>query len=398
MKLPQNAAKISCNHILGYSGHLHHLRNAAAQAVTKELISTYSPSTIYVWTGLEPINSSAALTDKNNWAHYYRDGTFVSAANLSWASGDPATNKRVVHRPTDDVFITQVESNNFYYICEYEEALKQPVTDLEKKCFNLTSSFKTLFVNDACYVVHTETKTYNDSKVSCKDISGYNGYLPYPRTMSELWIASAVPNAAGLSWTRLGIAHKNASSTDAYNGYYYTTSTNQSILTTFLPWATGQPGIGDYHAVAVKPDTYPLSFGVVMFTTLYPFLCQYDYTTTTSTTTPTTTTSTTTPTTTTSTTGTCAPAPVPTITGSATSWFYRYTFGHFTNPSYILNESTASQSMCLIMCQRNELCFGYTYNSGTSNCQLLAIIANELGCSSQLTVDSQFETFIHERQ
>uniref|UniRef100_A0A914XSA4 C-type lectin domain-containing protein n=1 Tax=Plectus sambesii TaxID=2011161 RepID=A0A914XSA4_9BILA len=188
-----SAAKLSCNHYLGYSGHLYHIRNAAVQAVTKQLISTYSLATDYIWTGSETINSSAALTDKNNWAHYYRDGTFVSGTNLPWATGYPSTNNRAFYRSTDDRIFPQAEASTSFYICEYEEALKQPVTDLEQKCVNLkNSSVLTSFVNDACYVLQPAvTKNYNDSKVSCNALSGYNGHLAHIRTMEELWIAEA---------------------------------------------------------------------------------------------------------------------------------------------------------------------------------------------------------------
>uniref|UniRef100_A0A914X4C3 C-type lectin domain-containing protein n=1 Tax=Plectus sambesii TaxID=2011161 RepID=A0A914X4C3_9BILA len=268
-------AKLLCNHYFGYSGHLYHIRNAAAQAVTKELISTYSNANDKIFTGLEPINESAALNDQNNWAHYYRDGTFVSATNLPWAPGQPSTNNRVYYQPSSDKIFTQAEPTTSFYICEYEEALKQPVTDLEQKCFNLMiGSDFTWFVNDVCYVLQAAvSKTYNNAKVSCNAFSGYYGHLTHIRTMEEVWMADALRTATGVTYARLGIEQTNLSSTNASIGWYLTTPTNQSMPATFLPWASSNP-TANKRTVAVSSG-YRKIFVTVDNATAYPFLCQY---------------------------------------------------------------------------------------------------------------------------
>uniref|UniRef100_A0A914V2W7 C-type lectin domain-containing protein n=1 Tax=Plectus sambesii TaxID=2011161 RepID=A0A914V2W7_9BILA len=232
-----------------------------------------------MWTGLEPINSSAALNDKNNWAHYFRNGTFVSPTYRPWQSGQPTTNtanNRVYYDPYYDTISNIAENVAYFYICEYEEALKQPVTDLEKKCVNLTSSSVfTSFVNDVCYVLQPAVaKFYNDAKVACNALNGYDGHLAYVRTMEELWIAEALRAAANVFIVRLGIAQTNTSSTDPYTGWYLTTPTNPLELTTFLPWATSYPTTG-MRTIGVTVG-YPKSFASLGVNTAYPFICQYE--------------------------------------------------------------------------------------------------------------------------
>uniref|UniRef100_A0A914WLP9 C-type lectin domain-containing protein n=1 Tax=Plectus sambesii TaxID=2011161 RepID=A0A914WLP9_9BILA len=88
----QHSAKLSCNHYLGYAGHLVHIKSAGVQAAVKQAMTNYPNTTIpYIWTGLELINSSAAFPDSNNWGHYYRDGTFVTPTYLPWNTGQPIT-------------------------------------------------------------------------------------------------------------------------------------------------------------------------------------------------------------------------------------------------------------------------------------------------------------------
>uniref|UniRef100_A0A914WMR9 C-type lectin domain-containing protein n=1 Tax=Plectus sambesii TaxID=2011161 RepID=A0A914WMR9_9BILA len=279
----QNFAKLSCNHYLGYSGHLFHIKNAAAQATAKELISNYSSADDKVYTGLEPINSSAPFTDQNNWGHYYRDGTFVSATNLPWAPSQPTTNtayNRVYYQPSSDKIYTLAETTTYFCICEFEEALKQPVTDLEQKCSNFKTGPNTFtsFVNDVCYVIQIGvTKNYNDAKVSCNAFSGYYGRLAHIRTMSDLWIADTIRSAARVPYARLGMEQTDLSSTNASIGWYLTTPTNQSMPATFLPWAASNPVVAK-RSIAVTTG-YPKIFATVDSATAYPSICQYGRTT-----------------------------------------------------------------------------------------------------------------------
>uniref|UniRef100_A0A914VK93 C-type lectin domain-containing protein n=1 Tax=Plectus sambesii TaxID=2011161 RepID=A0A914VK93_9BILA len=311
-------AKTLCNHYLGYSGHLVHIKNAAVKDVLKQLMTTYNSTAINIaWTGLELLNSSTATNDSNNWGYYYRNGTYFSQTYIPWAATEPraeSNRSRGYYISNTDRMHTTSLDQVAYIACEYEEALKQPVTDLEEKCVNLTSSFKTLFVSDVCYVLNTVNKNYNSAKVACNNLSGYKGHLAHVRTMGELWIAETLRAAANVLYARLGIEQTNTSSTDPYNGWYLTTPTDQPVLTTFLPWATSYPAAGG-PTIAMTVG-FPNSLITIANTTAYTFICQYDSMTTTTSTTTTSTTSTTT-TTTTTTTGTCAPAPAPTTTGSA---------------------------------------------------------------------------------
>uniref|UniRef100_A0A914XJ70 C-type lectin domain-containing protein n=1 Tax=Plectus sambesii TaxID=2011161 RepID=A0A914XJ70_9BILA len=84
-------AKLSCNHILGYSGHLAHMKNAAGQAAVLELANTYTgaPGDCY-WMGMEIINGTVATNISTNWGNYYRNGTFVTSTYFAWDSGQPS--------------------------------------------------------------------------------------------------------------------------------------------------------------------------------------------------------------------------------------------------------------------------------------------------------------------
>uniref|UniRef100_A0A914VZN8 C-type lectin domain-containing protein n=1 Tax=Plectus sambesii TaxID=2011161 RepID=A0A914VZN8_9BILA len=368
---PHGAAKASCNHYLGYSGHLVHIRSAAVKAVVKQAMNNYIPAgTTTVWTGLQLKNSSAVTTDINNWGSYYRNGTSVTPTYLPWQSGQPstaATNNRAYYGSAGDGIVNAAETGTYPYVCEYEEALKQPVTDLEKKCANLTSSFKTLFVNDICFVMHPETKYYSDAKVACNDISGYNGHLAHARTMGDLWVVNALVLVSPLTVARLGIEHTNTSSTDMTSGWYLTTPTNQSELATFLPWLPSTP-LPVRHSLAVRPD-YP-NFVMNIYTTeLYPFICQYEA---------------------------MASSATTTGGGRAVSKFNHYSLGYFSNNYYWIKRSTVPLYLCINMCHTNNLCRGFSYSSGTSDCQLLAVNASSVPYSSQLTADNQYTTAVRE--
>uniref|UniRef100_A0A914X342 Apple domain-containing protein n=1 Tax=Plectus sambesii TaxID=2011161 RepID=A0A914X342_9BILA len=262
----------------------------------------------------------------------------------------------------------------------------------------MSGSVLTSFVNDLCYVLQPAvSKSYNDAKVSCNAISGYNGHLAHIRSMNELWIAEAFRLAGGASTLRIGIEQTNLSSTDPTSGWFLTTPTNESVPTTFLPWATS-PTAGS-RTIAVTTG-YPKPFATVDSNTVYPFICQYGNTTTI--TTPTTTTTRamttraacTTPLTTTA--GGTGTTTATTNAGRTASSFNHYRFGYFTNTCYWLDQLTVSYSKCLNMCHRNNLCFGLSYNAGTSDCQLLAITASASPYWFELTADKQYETLIRE--
>uniref|UniRef100_A0A914XRH3 C-type lectin domain-containing protein n=1 Tax=Plectus sambesii TaxID=2011161 RepID=A0A914XRH3_9BILA len=225
------------------------------------------------WTGMELMNQSVAMSNNNNWGNYYRNGTFVITTYLPWEplfSLGSSTNNRVAFLPLTGNIYTSADGNR-PTVCEYEEALKQPVTDLEQNCVNLTSSFFTSFVNGICYVMHPETKTYNNAKMACNDLSDHKGHLVHVRTIGELWVADALRAAAGVTYARIGIEQTNPSSTDPTTGWYLTTPTSPSVLTTYLPWVTA-PTTG-MRTIAVTTG-YPKTFNAVANTTLYPFICQ----------------------------------------------------------------------------------------------------------------------------
>uniref|UniRef100_A0A914VYY0 C-type lectin domain-containing protein n=1 Tax=Plectus sambesii TaxID=2011161 RepID=A0A914VYY0_9BILA len=302
----QDAAKESCNHYPGYSGHLVHIRNAAVKAAVKQLMTkSGASSSSCAFTAMELVNSSVSPTLTTNWANYYRDGTFVSLSYLPWSPSQPSTstaNKRAMYCNYDDGIHTCGTNDAKYYVCEYEEALWQPVTDLEQKCVALASSLNPSFINGVCYALRTTYSNYNNAKKLCKDINGYDGHLAHVRTISELWVAEAFRTASNANYLWLGIEQTDLSSTDMYNGWYFTTPTGPSELTTYLPWATSYPAASK-RAIGMTAG-YPKSFATLSSSDDYnPFLCQYGNTTakTTTTTSTTTTATTTKPTTTIST-------------------------------------------------------------------------------------------------
>jgi hypothetical protein len=65
-----------------------------------------------------------------------------------------------------------------------EEQYAHSVTPLEQMC-NATN-FTHIFVNNKCYTMHTELKTYLAAKSSCNDFPGISGYLAQPRNSSDL--------------------------------------------------------------------------------------------------------------------------------------------------------------------------------------------------------------------
>uniref|UniRef100_A0A914WDQ0 C-type lectin domain-containing protein n=1 Tax=Plectus sambesii TaxID=2011161 RepID=A0A914WDQ0_9BILA len=320
----QDVAKTSCNHYLGYAGHLVHIRSTGIQAAVKQLMNSYSSTITNVWTAMELINSSVSTNVNTNWGNYYRNGTFVSPTYLSWAPNQPSTYismNRVLYNSTIDKMFSAAGSNSYPFVCEYEEALKQLVTDLETKCVALTNPLYPWFVDDICYLMHDKDMNYTDAKVGCNALNGYNGHLAHVRSINELWVTEALRNVAGATRARIGIEQTDLSSSDAYNGWYLTTPTDQPVPTTYLPWATSNP-VADEHTIGMKAG-YPKSFETLLPPTKAPFICQYASVTTTTTTmtTPTTTkttttTSTITPTTTKSTT-TTPTTTTPTVTSTA---------------------------------------------------------------------------------
>uniref|UniRef100_A0A914USY8 C-type lectin domain-containing protein n=1 Tax=Plectus sambesii TaxID=2011161 RepID=A0A914USY8_9BILA len=267
-------ARLACNHILGYSGHLAHMRNAAGQAAVLELANTYTgaPGDCY-WMGMELINASVATNTSTNWGNYYRNGTFVTPTYFAWDSGQPSTStgyNRVAYCKTANKLYSRSPGDSYSSLCEYEEAMKQPVTDLEQKCAALGSSFQISFVDGICYVLHPETKSYNDAKIACNDLSGYIGHLAHVSTLGQLYIASILRSAAGAGYVRIGIEQTNPASTDPTTGWYLTTPTSPSVLTTYLPWAASNPTAGK-RTIAMAGG-YPNSFNAVANTTLCSFL------------------------------------------------------------------------------------------------------------------------------
>uniref|UniRef100_A0A914VJ02 C-type lectin domain-containing protein n=1 Tax=Plectus sambesii TaxID=2011161 RepID=A0A914VJ02_9BILA len=291
-------------------------------------------------------------------------------------------------------------------------------TDLEQKCANVTSYSATWFVNGVCYVYHGKDGTlYQDAKVSCNDINGYNGHLPHVSNMAELSALNAIVQSTPLYGAWLGIERLDTTSSDLNQGWYLTTPTDPPVPTTFLPWSTINPP-NSASRVAWVFSVFPGTIQATNNFINYPVLCRYDNKTATTTTTPTissttttkpiTTTTTTTSTTTTTISRAACTTPLTTTAGGTgtttattyaeriTSTFNHYRFGYFKNTCYWLDQLTVTFSKCLNMCHENNLCFGFSYNAGTSDCQLLAIIASASPYWFELTADKQYETVVRE--
>jgi hypothetical protein len=67
-----------------------------------------------------------------------------------------------------------------------EEGNYHSVTPLEQLCNAIT--FAHIFVNNKCFTLHPELKTYLSAKSSCTDLPGISGYLAQPRNSSDLSI------------------------------------------------------------------------------------------------------------------------------------------------------------------------------------------------------------------
>uniref|UniRef100_A0A914XS94 Apple domain-containing protein n=1 Tax=Plectus sambesii TaxID=2011161 RepID=A0A914XS94_9BILA len=71
-------------------------------------------------------------------------------------------------------------------------------------------------------------------------------------------------------------------------------------------------------------------------------------------------------------------------------------FGYFKNSLYILQETTTNLDMCVYMCHVRPACYGLSYKSTTSTCQLHAAPANSIFFASKLTVDSQYKLLVRQ--
>jgi hypothetical protein len=78
-----------------------------------------------------------------------------------------------------------------------EEGNYHPVTPLEILCNGL--SLYHIFVNNKCYTLHPELKTYLAAKSSCTDLHGISGYLAQPRNSYDLNILDNLLLASCLS-------------------------------------------------------------------------------------------------------------------------------------------------------------------------------------------------------
>uniref|UniRef100_A0A914X2R8 C-type lectin domain-containing protein n=1 Tax=Plectus sambesii TaxID=2011161 RepID=A0A914X2R8_9BILA len=79
-------AKVSCEHYLGYSGHLVFIRSVTVQNTLKQLIKNNSVSNVYV--SYEHTNTTGLRN--NSWFYAYTNGSTITASFLPWKTGFPS--------------------------------------------------------------------------------------------------------------------------------------------------------------------------------------------------------------------------------------------------------------------------------------------------------------------
>uniref|UniRef100_A0A914W7H5 C-type lectin domain-containing protein n=1 Tax=Plectus sambesii TaxID=2011161 RepID=A0A914W7H5_9BILA len=134
-----NTAKMSCNDILGYSGHLVHIRSPPMLAVIEQLMSA-AGGLGNIWIGTECFGSCSQWYYTTPTRKYEENASYVP---YNWA-GNGVYGKSMIYQPY--WWITAVQPNALYpFLCEYEEKYAHEVTTAEKYCSNITTAAGTMF-------------------------------------------------------------------------------------------------------------------------------------------------------------------------------------------------------------------------------------------------------------
>uniref|UniRef100_A0A914VMG4 C-type lectin domain-containing protein n=1 Tax=Plectus sambesii TaxID=2011161 RepID=A0A914VMG4_9BILA len=236
-------AKVSCEHYLGYSGHLVFIRSVTVQNTLKQLITSNSVTGVYV--GYEQTNATGLRNA--NWAYAYKNGSTITASFLPWKTGYPLTITSYdrAYFSASGVIDAAGESLTFAFVCEYEESLKQAVTDLEKQCAAVSQVH--VYNNGHCYVWHDERVNYFAAKLSCQEIPEINGHVIHIRNAEQVQMVETILKAGSLrpfTWVGLEQTNVSAADTQQLGSWFYSTPQESDEMATFLPWHQGEPNNG----------------------------------------------------------------------------------------------------------------------------------------------------------
>uniref|UniRef100_A0A914UJX2 C-type lectin domain-containing protein n=1 Tax=Plectus sambesii TaxID=2011161 RepID=A0A914UJX2_9BILA len=273
-------AKLSCNDILGYGGHLVHPKSSAEIDIL--LTMQQSGGVGYSWIGVEQPDWNSA----NNVGWYYTTPMDDNspATYVKWKSGEP-NGGWTANDENNVVLVLAVRSYEDWplfaahpYLCQYEESRKRPMTDLEQKCASVNSSFTHAFFNGNCYVFHPQTTPYYVAKLSCNDLAGYDGHLAFLKSVNDKNMAESLMRASIATGYRQAWVGVEQPDWNAANnvGWSYTTPTTESELATYLPWSSGEPGGGSYENIAALDATYTANYQDFPYTSTLSPLCRYE--------------------------------------------------------------------------------------------------------------------------
>uniref|UniRef100_A0A914VYV7 Uncharacterized protein n=1 Tax=Plectus sambesii TaxID=2011161 RepID=A0A914VYV7_9BILA len=341
-RVTYSRAKVACEDYLGYKGHLYHIRNAVIKNTTHQFILSngLTASDMNVWTSFEQYDANGARNA--GWGFAERDGTVTPASYVPWGWNGggwepvgPTSHTRAPYAPyyfgLNDA--PGEGMGNMPFICEYEEANKHIVTNLEKSCAAL-NRYHT-YANKKCYVMHAELLAYSAAKVACTDVLNYNGHLVHPRSNEQLNILNNFMLAAGpVSEIYIGVEQTNLTAADSKTiGWYYTTPSKSNEQATFLPWTPTEPdgGTGSNNVIYISGSR---SFSDVPATKARAFVCVYD--------------------------------------DIMYSLKVSNSVSQSSSFSQIAQTSNASLAKCTRDCRINQACSSFAYSLSTSTCQLLA--------------------------
>uniref|UniRef100_A0A914UXA8 Uncharacterized protein n=1 Tax=Plectus sambesii TaxID=2011161 RepID=A0A914UXA8_9BILA len=204
-----NTAKIACNDILGYSGHLVHIRSPDYQPVIESLMSTGSVSN--AWIGTECYGT---CTTASNAGWYYTTPTKryeEGATFIAW-SGIGMTGNSLIWQMGQKSVATDPRDNSSY-VCEYEEKYAYTITAAAKYCNsnppNAPSNFASAYVDGSCLIMGDYAASLSKLRSSCKNVSGLVSRNAHLTTSAKRNIVHSFGRAFAESYYNYSTANLN---------------------------------------------------------------------------------------------------------------------------------------------------------------------------------------------
>uniref|UniRef100_A0A914X4W9 C-type lectin domain-containing protein n=1 Tax=Plectus sambesii TaxID=2011161 RepID=A0A914X4W9_9BILA len=238
-KMSYDSAKLSCNDIAGINGHLIHPRTVSQIEIFKNFVTAQGGTNSYGWTGIEQTNTSAVNSKTDGWYYTTPQGTDDMATFLPWYGTEPnggTTINNVAYGLYYGGYTDELNTLTYFAICEYETT-RAIAVDLNEKCTALNSTYIQAYTSDGnCYIMHTETKRFNNAQLSCRDFMGYYGHLVHLRNASQQVIINNIMNAAGVRKIWVGLEQVNLKEADSATNWFYVTPATNTEKATYLPW------------------------------------------------------------------------------------------------------------------------------------------------------------------